>query len=84
MCRWSTFRPSSVTLPAPPALVKIDIEGAEVALLERLFDTGAIARMGRVFVESHEKQLPSLRARTFALIDRAARLPGRPVTLDWG
>ena len=71
-------------LPAPPALVKIDIEGAEVALLEALFDSGRIARMGRVFVESHEKQLPSLRRRIFRLIDRAAALPGRPVSLDWG
>lgn len=71
-------------LPAPPALVKIDIEGAEVELLERLFDSGAVARMGRVFVETHEKQLASLRARTLALIDRSAALPGRPVCLDWG
>ena len=40
--------------------------------------------MGRVFVESHEKQMPSLAQRTMSLVDRAAALPGRPVCLDWG
>jgi FkbM family methyltransferase len=72
------------TLPAAPALVKIDIEGAEVAILERLFETGRIGRMGRVFVETHEKQMPSLAARTLGLVDRAAAIHGRPVCLDWG
>ncbi len=68
-------------LPRPPALLKIDIEGAEVALLEALRARGALAALGAVFVETHEKQTPSLRRRTFDLIAGGAAYPN--VNFDW-
>ena len=70
------------SLPKPPKLIKMDVEGAEVAVLERLLDADLAASIGAIFVETHEKQLPSLRARTFALIDRFKPYPH--VYLDWG
>lgn len=71
------------SLPTPPRLVKMDIEGAEVAILEALFASGEIDRLGEVFVETHERQHHALRARTFALID-AAQARGARVDFDWG
>jgi FkbM family methyltransferase len=70
------------SLAKPPELIKIDIEGSEVALLERMFETGVINDVGAVFVETHEKQLPTMRARTFALIDRARSCRDR-INFDW-
>lgn len=65
-------------------LLKIDIEGGEVALLEALLDRPALLRrIGHVFVETHETQVPALAARSRALRRRVARL-GRPaVDMDW-
>lgn len=65
------------------ALIKIDIEGAEVALLERLLAHPVADRIKAVFVETHERMLPDLAARTAALKPLArARL--RPViNWDW-
>jgi hypothetical protein len=70
-------------LDAEVAVVKIDIEGAEVALLERLFDAPAFARVGHVFVETHESRLPHLAARTEALRARAAGMTRPVVNMDW-
>lgn len=68
-------------LPKRPSVVKIDIEGAEVELLEALRDRGLLTSMGVVFVETHEKQAPALRRRTFDLIVGAAAYPN--VDFDW-
>ena len=50
-------------------VVKIDIEGAEVDLLEHLLDErpDLLRRIGALFVETHEKQFPPLERRTRAL-----------------
>lgn len=65
------------------AVIKMDIEGAEVALLERLFDTPAFARVGHVFVETHENRIPDLARRTQALRRRARRTARPVVDMDW-
>lgn len=72
------------TLPSVPRLTKIDIEGAEIDLLNMLFDRGWMERLGPVFVETHEKQIPAHGASVLALIDRAAATPGTELCLDWG
>ncbi|NJM34280.1 MAG: FkbM family methyltransferase [Rhodomicrobium sp.] len=72
------------SLPKPPVLVKIDIEGGEVEVLEMLFETGRVGKIKAIYVETHEKQLPSLRARTFALMDRAKQLSDTRINFDWG
>jgi FkbM family methyltransferase len=71
-------------LQKSPALVKIDIEGAEVEVLEMLFETGRIEKIRSIFLETHEKQLPSLRRRTFSLMERAKHLPNTRINFDWG
>jgi FkbM family methyltransferase len=65
------------------ALLKIDIEGAEVALLERLLADPVAERIDRVFVETHERIMPQLAARTAAL-KRQAQGRAKPViNWDW-
>lgn len=65
------------------ALIKMDIEGGEVPLMQALLDAPVMARVGRIFVETHERGLPHLAARTAALKATAqARYPGR-VNWDW-
>lgn len=66
-----------------PTLIKMDIEGAEVAVLEKMFDCEITREIGKIFVETHEKLLPSLRNRTFQLIDRASQLKENNVNMDW-
>ncbi|SEK74359.1 methyltransferase, FkbM family [Roseivivax marinus] len=70
-------------LDAPVAILKMDIEGAEVALLEALFDRPAFARIDHVFVETHEDRLPALAARTEALRRRAARTDRPHIDMNW-
>jgi FkbM family methyltransferase len=66
------------------ALVKIDVEGAEYAILKRLILSGAVDRIARIAVETHEDRIESLRtahAETEALI--AARGLGGKIAFGW-
>lgn len=65
------------------AVIKMDIEGAEVPLLEALFDHPVKSRIGHLFVETHESRIPELLARTDALRDRAAQMTQPRVNMDW-
>lgn len=65
------------------AIIKMDIEGAEVPLLEALFASDLMERIGHLFVETHELQFPELLARTWALRAQARRITGPVIDLDW-
>ncbi|MGR3492422.1 MAG: FkbM family methyltransferase [Shimia sp.] len=62
------------------ALMKVDIEGAEVELFEALEATGALDLIDAAFVETHERQVPSLAPRLAAL---KVRTEGRAINWDW-
>lgn len=65
------------------ALLKVDIEGAEVEVLEHLLDDGCLQLCDRVFVETHDDRIPSLKERTDRLRDLTrGELEGR-LFLDW-
>ena len=65
-------------------LMKVDIEGAEIEVLNRLMDTGAIDLIDHVIVETHEDQMPHLAAATQALRARIATLGlTEKICLDW-
>lgn len=70
-------------LDAPVKLLKIDIEGAEVPLLEALLTQPEAERIDRIFVETHERVLPSLAARTRALKALAATRARPVINWDW-
>lgn len=43
------------TLPSPPYLTKMDIEGAEFDILEKMLDSCSPDMFGMLFVETHER-----------------------------
>ena len=66
-------------------ILKIDIEGAEVDLLEALFDRpDLLERIGHIFAETHETGIPGHRARVEALRERAKLIDRSRIFLDWG
>lgn len=65
------------------ALVKIDIEGAEVPLLEKLLDEGLHNRIKHLFVETHERGFPHLFERYMALRKKIKRAGIKHINLDW-
>jgi len=70
-------------LERPVKLLKLDIEGAEVPVLEKLLESGVLDAIGHVFVETHERRIPELAQRTAMLrAQLATRRPG-VVNLDW-
>ena len=65
-------------------IVKIDIEGAEVELLERLFERPDILmRIDYIFVETHESRIPGHEPRVNRLRKNAARLDRPRINLYW-
>ncbi|MCK0148961.1 FkbM family methyltransferase [Marivita sp. S6314] len=70
-------------LEAEIGVIKMDIEGAEVPLLEALFDHPVAGRIGHLFVETHESRIPELLPRTDALRARAAQMTHPNVNMDW-
>lgn len=71
-------------LERPVKVVKIDVEGAECPIVNRLIDAGAIERVGTVLVELHDHHIPALRDEYAQLRERLERegLTGRVLT-DW-
>lgn len=65
------------------ALIKMDIEGAEVDLMEALLAAPVAARIGEIYVETHERGLPHLAARTAALRAATAGATAPRVNWDW-
>lgn len=70
-------------LDGPIKVLKIDIEGAECAVLNRLIDTGSINRIEHVLVETHEQKIPELVGETEELRKRIARLGLHHIDLNW-
>ena len=67
----------------PIKVLKIDIEGAEIEVLNNLMDTGIIKSIPYVFVETHEQKIPSLVDATQQLRDRIRNEHYSNINLDW-
>lgn len=65
------------------ALIKIDIEGGEVPLMEALLAAPVAARIDEIYVETHERRLPDLARRTQALRSATAHRDRPRVNWDW-
>lgn len=71
------------SLSEPVKVLKIDIEGAEVDLMNHLLDTKVLVSIAHVFVETHDAKIPSLAGPTKALRKRLADSGLTQVNLDW-
>ena len=65
------------------AIVKMDIEGGEVSLMEALLDHPVLARIGHIFVETHETRVPALAPRSIALRRRVRGMTRPRICMDW-
>jgi FkbM family methyltransferase len=64
-------------------LLKLDVEGAEVSVINRLLDTGTIELIDKVLVETHE-DIAGLKSATEALRARIEKVGlATRVNLDW-
>jgi len=70
-------------LDADVGIVKIDIEGAEIEVLNALLDSDVLHRIGYIFCETHELGYPGRRAEFRALRARAAEVASPVINLDW-
>ncbi|TVQ44300.1 MAG: FkbM family methyltransferase [Gammaproteobacteria bacterium] len=64
-------------------LLKMDIEGAEVDVLNQLLERGLHSRIDAAFVEVHDRRVAALRAPTQQLRERLEKLQARQFRLDW-
>ncbi len=67
----------------PVALLKMDIEGAEVAVLERLLGSEEADWIETIFAETHEILMPDLRPKLRALRERVRGIARPRINLDW-
>lgn len=64
-------------------LLKVDIEGSEVALFEKLLKSDVASCIEHVFVETHERVLPELAERTRRLKKMTSGLEKPCINWDW-
>lgn len=70
-------------LDADVDIIKIDIEGSEIDLLNALLDSEVRHRVKKIFCETHEAQMPQLRTATRTLRARVASISEPRINLDW-
>ncbi len=65
-------------------VIKMDVEGAEVDILEALLDTPKIlSRIDYIFAETHERYMPDQTARVDALVERTLHMTQPHFNLNW-
>ncbi|WP_298976298.1 FkbM family methyltransferase [uncultured Roseobacter sp.] len=65
-------------------VLKVDIEGAEVDLFEKLFDDAdLLSRIKYIFAETHETKIPGHEPRVAALKARAEKIKSPVIDLTW-
>jgi FkbM family methyltransferase len=64
-------------------IIKMDVEGAEVALLDALLGWDGLSRIGAIFVETHETKIPSQRVDVDRLWRQTRGITKPSISLDW-
>jgi len=64
-------------------VLKIDIEGAECKVMEKLMDKGLLSDIKHVFVETHEIKNPAFARDTKKMIERATKEGLTNVNFNW-
>lgn len=66
------------------SLLKMDIEGAEVEILEKIIDEGLHKKIGRIYVETHERFSHQIAIDTVSLRLRLVKENINNINLNWG
>ena len=69
-------------LDRPIGLLKMDIEGEEIKVLNKLIDLGLVQKIRKILVETHER-FPSLKQSTEALRRKIKEHGLKNIDLDW-
>ncbi len=64
-------------------VVKMDVEGVESQIINKLIDSGLIKKIELLLVELHDKQIPSLKKKTDKLRRRIVAEKLTNINLDW-
>jgi FkbM family methyltransferase len=70
-------------LRAKVKVLKLDVEGVEYRILERLIDTGVIHKIEHILVEAHEKRMSALQAEASRIRAKVAALGITHIDWDW-
>tara|TARA_B100001250_G_scaffold327206_1_gene291356 strand:- start:462 stop:1097 length:636 start_codon:yes stop_codon:yes gene_type:complete len=64
-------------------IVKMDIEGAEIDIINKLLDDGSYKLIDKLFVETHENKIPCLLNPTINLKKRIKKMGIQNIHLNW-
>jgi FkbM family methyltransferase len=64
-------------------LIKMDVEGVECPIINKMIDTGLIGRIGTLLVETHDDKIPELIPETEALRRRIEATELSQINLNW-
>lgn len=64
-------------------ILKMDVEGAEIAILSKLIDRGTYREIGLMLVETHETKIPGHEGEVALLRSRIASLGIENIRLNW-
>jgi FkbM family methyltransferase len=70
-------------LDRPVDLLKLDVEGAEVDIVNQLIDDGTYKTIGFIYAETHERHSPELAESTMKLRRRIEEAGIANINLDW-
>ncbi len=79
----TAFETALARASAAPRLIKMDIEGAEYAILDDIFSKPEIAGFDALFVETHERFAPETQSRIAELRDACLDLKYPIINLYW-
>jgi FkbM family methyltransferase len=71
------------SLDRPVGMLKIDVEGTEADILNDLFDSGLISEIGQIFVETHERKVPSSQNDMKLIRERIEKEGIKNIHLEW-
>lgn len=64
-------------------IIKLDVEGAEIAILKKIINDGAYAYFGKMFVETHETKIPGQKDEVAAIRSLMELKNVNNIKLNW-
>lgn len=71
------------TLPGRVKILKLDVEGVEIEILNKLIDTGITDKIDLILAETHEDKMPELKDKTEELKKKIQVKDIQNINLNW-